>query len=269
MTNVPDTPFVTGESFEQLFANAIYVTPTGKSRQLLADALSAVAGGTVTQVIAAPGPFLSGVTITAAGTVTSSSASLTAHGVVIAQGVSAVAATAALTSGQILVGQGGADPLPKTMGGDATLNNLGQLGLINSGVTAGTYGNTGSVGVFQIDARGIILSASNVAISGGGGAAKLTGTFTANGSIVTQLPAQANIVAASFTNTTTIAVVVGMGTTSGAVDIMDATTIAASDVTPIPSSALLKLAWIANQTIFVDSASWGGASVNATVWYLT
>jgi hypothetical protein len=265
MTNVPDTPFVTGETFEQQLANAIWVTPTGGIRMLLADALAAAAGGTVTEIVAASGPFLSNATITASGTVSSSSASLTSHGVVIAQGVSAVAATAALSSGQILVGQSGADPLPKTMGGDATINNLGQLGLVVSGVTAGTYGDATHVGQFQVDNRGIVLSASAVAISATSN--KLTGTFTANGSIATQLPALANIVAASFVNTTTIAVVVGIGTTSGATDIMDATTIAASDITPIPSSAFLKLAWLANQTIFVDSASWGGASVNVSLWY--
>jgi len=266
MTTVPDTPFVVGETFEQLLANAIWVTPTGGAQQTLADALSGASGGTVTQVVAQGGPFLSAGTITTTGTIANSASSLAAHGILIGQGTSAVAATAAMTSGQLLVGQGGsADPLPKTMGGDATLNNLGQLGLVATGVTAGTYGGTGTIGVFQVDASGRILSASNVATS----AAKLTGTFSANGSITTQLPALANIVAASFVNTTTIAVVVGMGTTSGATDIMDATTIAASDITPIPASSLLKLAWSANQTIFVDSASWGGASVNATVWYVT
>lgn len=269
MAAVLDTPFVTGETFEQLLANAIWVTPTGGARMLLADALAAASGGTVTQVVAAAGPFLSNTTITATGTVSSSSASLTSHGLVIAQGASAVVATAAMTSGQILVGQGAsADPLPKTMGGDATLNNLGQLGLVASGVTAGTYGDATHVGQFQVDARGVVLSATAVAISPLL-VNKLTGTFTADGSIATQLPALANIVGASFVNTTTVAVVVGMGTTSGATDIMDATTIAASDVTPVPAASLLKLAWSANQTIFVDSLSWGGASVNATLWYLT
>lgn len=268
MTDAPDTPFLTGETFEQLLANEIWVTPTGGSRVLLADALAAAAGGSVTNVVSAAGPFLSNTTITASGTITSSSTLLTAHGVVIAQGVSAVSATAALTAGQILVGQSSADPLPKTMGGDATLNNLGQLGLVISGVSAGTYGDSTHVGQFQVDARGIVLSASNVAIAGGG-SSKLTGTFAANGSIVTQLPALANILSASINNTTTIGVTVGIGTTSGATDIMDATSIVASDVTPIPAASLLKLAWTANQTIFVDSTSWAGASVNVTIWYAT
>ncbi len=264
MTAVPDTPFVVGENFEQLLANHIWVTPTGQSRKLLADALAAV-GGTVTQVVAQAGPFLSGVTITAAGTITSSS-NPTAHGVLIGQGVSAVAATAAMTSGQILVGQGAtSDPLPRTASGDLTLDNTGAFGLINSGVTAGTYGNSGSVAVVSVDHAGRVLTASNVAIAVG--SAKLTGTFSANGSIAAQLPALANILAASINNTTTIGVVVGMGTTSGATDIMDATTIAASDVTPIPASALLKLAFSANQTIFVDSTAWAGASVNVSLWY--
>lgn len=266
MAAVPDTPFVTGETFEQQLANAIWVTPTNGTRMLLSDALAAASGGTVTRVVSAAGPFLSNTTITASGTLSSSSASLTAHGILIAQGVSAVAASAALSSGQLLVGQGGADPLPKTMAGDATLNNLGQLGLVVSGVTAGTYGDATHVGQFQVDARGIVLSATAVAIAPLL-VNKLTGTFAADGSIAAQIPALANILGASFQNTTTIAVVVGMGTTSGATDIMDATTIAASDVTPVPAASLLKLAWSANQTIFVDSLAWGGASVNATLWY--
>jgi hypothetical protein len=265
LTAVPDTPFVTGEAFEQLLAGDIFVTPTGKSRTTLANALAATAGGSVTQVVTAAGPFLSGVTITNAGTITSS-LNPTAHGVLIGQGVSAVAATAAMTSGQILVGQGAsADPLPRTVGGDVTMNNLGNFGLINSGVTAGTYGNSGSVAVIQVDAAGRILAASNVGISATSN--KLSGTFTANGSIVAQLPALANIIGGSLNNTTTIAVVVGMGTTAGATDIMDATTIAASDITPIPSSAFGKLAFLANQTIFVDSTAWAGASVNVSLWY--
>lgn len=264
--HVLDTPFVTGADFEQLLANAIYVTPTGGATQLLADALAAAAGGTVTKVVAEAGPFLTGGTITGSGTITNSGTP-TAHGILIGQGVSAVVATAAMNSGQILVGQSGADPLPKTMGGDATLNNLGQLGLVLSGVTAGTYGDASHVGQFQVDGRGIVLTAANVAIPASA-IGKLAGTFAANGSIVTQLPALANIVAASMINTTTISVVVGMGTTSGAVDIMDATTIAASDITPIPASALLKLAFLGAQTIFVDSASWAGASVITNLWYV-
>lgn len=267
MTAVPDTPFVTGETFQQLEAADIYVTPTGGVQTTLANALRAAAGGTVTEVTVQTGPFLAGAVITVAGTVASST-NPTAHGIVIGAGPSPVNSTAAMGSGQILVGQGAtSDPTPQTVGGDVTMDNLANFGLINTGVTAGTYGNSGSVGVFDVDATGRILSASNVAISPLL-TDKLTGTFTANGSIVAQLPALANIVGASMVNTTTIAVVVGMGTTSGATDIMDATTIAASDVTPIPASALLKLAWLANQTIFVDSPSWGGASVNATLWYV-
>lgn len=267
MTAVPDTPFVTGETFEQLLANEIWVTPTGGVRQLLADALAAAAGGTVTRVVATAGPFLAAADFTVSGTI-ASSVNPTAHGVLIGQGVSAVSSTAAMTSGQILVGQGAtSDPLPKTVGGDATLDNLGNFGLIATGVTAGTYGDTSNSAQIEIGADGRILTAVNIPISPLL-TDKLTGTFTANGSIAVQLPALANIVAASVVNTSTIDVVVGLGTTSGASDIMDATTIVASDITPIPASSLLKLAWVAPQTIFADSASWGGASVNVTLWYV-
>lgn len=49
----------------------------------------------------------------------------TAHGIVLGEGTSPLAVTAAMTGGQLLVGQTGADPLPKTVSGDITLDNTG------------------------------------------------------------------------------------------------------------------------------------------------
>lgn len=51
----------------------------------------------------------------------------TAHGVMLGEGTSALAATAAPTAGQIIVGQSSADPAPETVGGDATLSSAGSL----------------------------------------------------------------------------------------------------------------------------------------------
>lgn len=265
MTAVPDTPFVTGETFEQLLAPDIYVTPTGGVQTTLADALRAAAGGTVTEVTVETGPFLAGAVITVSGTV-ASSVNPTAHGVVIGAGPSPVNSTAAMGSGQILVGQGATlDPTPQTVGGDVTMDNVGNFGLINSGVTAGTYGSTGSVGVFEVDATGRLLAASNVAISPLL-TDKISGTFTTAGSLTSQLPALAVVVAASAVETAGTAVVMGLGTTSGGFDIMAATTIAASGITPI-FSALLQTAFTAAQTVFVDFSG-GGASLTVTLWYV-
>jgi hypothetical protein len=270
LTAVPDTPFVTGETFEQLLAKDIYVTPTGGVQTTLANALRAAAGGTVTEVTVQTGPFLAGAVITVAGTV-ESSGNPTAHGIVIGAGPSPVNSTAAMGSGQLLVGQGAtSDPTPQTVGGDATLDNLGNLGLVNSGVTAGTYGNSGSVGVFDVDATGRILSASNVAISPLL-VDKLIGTFTANGTFSAQLPALAQITGVQFQETGSAMVPITLGTTSGGAEIMDSTilnpTASASDVLPVPAASLLNLAYVAAATIWVNSISWGGATVVATVWF--
>ena len=49
------------------------------------------------------------------------------------------------------------------------------LALDNTAVSAGTYGSATEVGQFTVDAQGRITGASNVAISGGGGATAFTG----------------------------------------------------------------------------------------------
>ncbi len=175
MTQVADTPFITGETFEQLQARDIRVTPTGGTQTTLANALAA-AGGTVTRVSAQGGPFLADTTIISAGTIDNSVASLTAHGLLVGHGTAAVSATAALLSGQIIVGQGAsADPLPRTLSGDATLDNTGALGLIATGVTAGTYGDATHVARIQVDGAGRALTVTQVAITSSGNVSN-TGT---------------------------------------------------------------------------------------------
>ena len=159
-----DTLFLVGPNFEQLDPKDILVTPAGQTQTTLAQAL-ADAGGTVVEVDIAGGPFLQAGTITTSGTVHNSSASLTALGVLIGNGASAVAVTAAMGNAQLLVGLTAADPVPRTVGGDVTMNNLGQFALIASGVTAGTYGDSSNVAQVQVDAEGRVLAAANVAIS--------------------------------------------------------------------------------------------------------
>lgn len=265
--DVADTPFVTGETFEQLLPNLIWVTPTGGAQTTLADALAAAAGGTVTEVIVEAGPFLAGADITVSGTV-SSSVSPTAHGIVIGQGSDPVNATAAMDSGQILVGQGtSADPLPKTMSGDATIDNTGALGLVATGVVADTYGDATHTAQFEVDATGRILTVVNVPIAAPP-AVKLSGVFTANGTLGT-LPADALLLGVTLIETAGHAVDISLGTSSGGDEVMDATTVGASGILPVPASALSLLAFVANQSIFIASASWNGASITANAWYVT
>lgn len=60
---------------------------------------------------------------------------LTSHGVLIGQGASPVGVTSAMTDGQILVGQTGADPLPATVIGDISLSAGGTATIANNAVT--------------------------------------------------------------------------------------------------------------------------------------
>lgn len=62
-------------------------------------------------------------------------ATYTAHGILIGEGAAPLQATAAMTNGQLLIGQTGADPLPKTMSGDATLAASGAITISATGGT--------------------------------------------------------------------------------------------------------------------------------------
>lgn len=86
---------------------------------------------------------------------------------------------------------------------------LGSSGLPDSGVTAGTYGDSTHVGQFTVDVHGVVTAASNVAVSGGGGGTvgmlgktTITSGFTTNSNTAVQItgftvtvsePAGANI----------------------------------------------------------------------------
>lgn len=103
--------------------------------------------------------------------------------------------------------------------------------------------------------------------SGGSTASKITGTFTADGSFSTQIPAGSQIVAVQFLETAGFTVSVSLGTASGGAQILAAVSVTANDILPVPDSNLLLLTWKTAQTVFIHSASWGGASINATIWY--
>lgn len=65
----------------------------------------------------------------------------TNHGVMLGAGTQALGVTAAMTDGQILVGQTSADPLPKTISGDVTVAASGAVTIANSAVTYGKMQN--------------------------------------------------------------------------------------------------------------------------------
>jgi hypothetical protein len=81
---------------------------------------------------------------------------LAAHGLLIAEGSSSINATAAMTAGEILVGQGSTmDPVAELMGGDATMSSTGA-------VTVGSIGGkaVSLTGPFTIAGGGFSLTAN-------------------------------------------------------------------------------------------------------------
>jgi len=78
------------------------------------------------------------------------------HGVVVAN-TTALTSTAAMTDGQLLVGQTSADPLPKTVSGDATLANTGALTLASVNSNVGSFTNAS----VTVNAKGLVTAASS------------------------------------------------------------------------------------------------------------
>lgn len=77
---------------------------------------------------------------------------MTNHGVAIASAAASIGGSVVLTDGQLVVGQTGADPLAKTLSGDATLAASGALTLANGAGTRTNLGLTIGTNVQAFDA---------------------------------------------------------------------------------------------------------------------
>lgn len=176
------------------------------------------------------------------GTVTN-----TAHGMLLGEGTSAIVAILG-TDGQLPTGQTGADPIMKTMSGDATYAASGALTLATTAVTAGTYGDATHVGQFVVDAKGRLTTASSVVISGGG-----SGT-------VTSVVAGTGLTGGTITTTGTLAIATS-GVTAGTYG-------TATAVSTIVLNALGQATTASNTTIALNGSQvTGGTLANVAKIY--
>jgi hypothetical protein len=106
------------------------------------------------------------------------------------------------------------------------------------------------------------------ALSGTAQSIKLSG-ITANTQLGS-LPASAGILSLFLRETAGVTVSISLGTTLGASDILPPQVVIANSALVINTSDILLKAWFsagAAQAIYVTSASWGGASINAVLNY--
>jgi hypothetical protein len=89
----------------------------------------------------------------------------TSHGILLGQGVAGITTTAAMSDGQLLVGQSGADPLPKTLSGDVTLSAAGALTLESIITAGGPIGSATVAPVITYDAKGRLTAVSTATIA--------------------------------------------------------------------------------------------------------
>lgn len=99
---------------------------------------------------------------------------------------------------------------------------------------------------------------------------RISGTFAADGSIGDTLPAGAVIVGGKITPNNSTPVNISLGSISGGSDILQTTTIVGEPDPGQPLQGTNFLEWMfgSNQSIFVHSPAWGGASVTVTIWFL-
>jgi len=137
---------ITGDSGGAISPSAGNITFAGTASQI--D--TAGAGSTIT--LALIGPY--------------TPASYTAHGVLIGEGSSSIAATTPGTNGQLLVGSTGADPVFATLGSSgSTITVTGGSGTLNIDVTAPLNVAHGGTGATSLTAHGVLVGEGTSAIT--------------------------------------------------------------------------------------------------------
>jgi hypothetical protein len=135
-----------------------------------------------------------------------------------------------------------------------------------TGAASTVTGPTGTIG--PTGPTGAISTVTGPTGPAGGGATLTATGVTANASFGT-LPANGFLLFALFRETAGHTISVGIGTTSGATDVLAAQTVPASGTLTVPIT-VFSLGWFSaslTQTLFLSSASWGGATINVSFVY--
>lgn len=118
---------------------------------------------------------------------------------------------------------------------------------------------------------GVAGPAGPAGVAGPAGAAGLAPQFTGSSSAnmsFSVLPANAFILFAMIRETAGKAVSIGLGTSSGATDVLGLQTVAAGSGLMVPIGAFTTSWFGPAQPLFISSPGWGGASVNLTLVYM-
>lgn len=195
-------------------------------------------GGSVTLALSVP------VTVSNGGT---GDTTLTAHGVLVGEGTSAVNVTAAGTNGQVLIAATGADPAFATVAG-------------TQGVTLTTGANSLSIGLVNVPNSALANSSITVnagsGISVSGSPVSLGGavTISASGTIVTQFSTDSGIATPSGNNINILGTAAQGISTSGS----------GSTVTLTVANATTSTKGVASFSSTDFTVSAGAVSLNAT-----
>ena len=135
----------------------------------------------------------------------------------------------------------------------------------------GSDGATGPTGVGTTGATGATGVTGATGATGSGGFSQITATgLTSNAQLgATPLPANAFVQGGFLRETAGHNVTISLGSTLGASDVLANVTVTASLGLAIPSASFAAT-WFSvasTQAIYVTSASWGSASINASLQY--
>ncbi len=194
----------------------------------------------------------------------------TAHGVVVGTGTGSTS-TAAMTDGQLLVGQTSADPLPKTVSGDATVAASGAISVTKTGGAAFVGGATVSPAHTKstiTNSTKTTTSATPVEIDS---SLRVTVTVPASGKILVR---QSLVVSGSATGDCSISVSADAGsnwTNAGGFDFsagsVRTTVIGEVQLTGLtPGSLTLYMGWQQAGTITLTCAAGSFGGVQQGTW---